>query len=164
MLMQEFEYELEQALQELQVQKMPPIVVQPCPSTSRPIVRVIRGFATGKSNLTLAQRGEVRQLALMIVRSFNKGCQPIRNIRIIGHTDDTGSDAVNINVGRKRAIAVRSEMKGVVDSILTVSSIMSGIPLPTFAPPASPGESQPAVPNTSAANRAQNRRVVVLLD
>lgn len=164
-LANELDQELAQAFQtEYQVQVQPPMVVQPCPTTRRPIVHVIRGFGHNKTQLTTTQKGEVTQLALMVTRSFGRGCQPIRRIRIIGHTDDSGTNAVNMTVGRRRAIAVRNEMKSVVDGILTIPLTISRTPMPVFDPPQSRGESQPIVPNTNAANRAQNRRVVVILD
>lgn len=74
---------------------------------------------------------------------FNK--YPDTNILIEGHTDDTGSDAVNMALSEKRAKAVANFLKnqGVDGSRLTTKWY---------------GESQPKYPNDEA-NRAKNRRV-----
>ncbi|HEX6192502.1 MAG TPA: OmpA family protein [Chitinophagaceae bacterium] len=71
---------------------------------------------------------------------------PETNILIEGHTDDTGSDDLNMTLSEKRALAVKSYLasKGVADSRLTAKWY---------------GESQPKYPNTSEENRQKNRRV-----
>jgi outer membrane protein OmpA-like peptidoglycan-associated protein len=71
---------------------------------------------------------------------------PETNITIEGHTDDTGSDEVNLALSEKRAKAVAAYLasKGVAESRLTTKWY---------------GESQPKYPNDSEANRQKNRRV-----
>jgi outer membrane protein OmpA-like peptidoglycan-associated protein len=75
---------------------------------------------------------------------FNK--YPDTNIMIEGHTDDTGSDAYNMDLSQKRAEAVKKFLlsKGITDNRLTAKWY---------------GESQPKYPNTSEENRQKNRRV-----
>lgn len=67
-------------------------------------------------------------------------------IEIAGHTDSSGSDAVNQRISDARAASVKAYLvdKGVPGSRLTSVGY---------------GESRPLVPNTSRANRAQNRRI-----
>lgn len=71
---------------------------------------------------------------------------PDTNIVIEGHTDDTGSDELNMNLSQKRAEAVRDFLvsKGVAANRLTTKWY---------------GETQPKYPNDSEANREKNRRV-----
>ena len=75
---------------------------------------------------------------------FNK--YPETNIVIEGHTDDTGTDEINMALSEKRAIAVKDYLvsKGVSAGRLTSQWY---------------GETQPRYPNDSEANRQKNRRV-----
>jgi OmpA-OmpF porin, OOP family len=67
-------------------------------------------------------------------------------IQIAGHTDSDGSNAYNQSLSERRAQSVYSYLvdHGVQASRLTTIGL---------------GESQPVVPNTSAANKALNRRI-----
>lgn len=76
---------------------------------------------------------------------------PDTNLFINGHTDDTGSDELNQNLSEKRAASVANYLNS-----LNVS--------PTRLTIAGFGETQPKMPNTSAENRAQNRRVEVIVN
>ncbi|MDO9103922.1 MAG: OmpA family protein [Methylovulum sp.] len=71
---------------------------------------------------------------------------PDSTIKITGHTDDTGSDSYNQKLSEERAASVSSYLSqhNVSYNRLTTQGM---------------GESMPKVPNTSEANRAQNRRV-----
>lgn len=75
---------------------------------------------------------------------FNK--YPETNIVIEGHTDDTGSDEINMTLSQKRAEAVRDFFisKGVDANRLQAKWY---------------GETQPKYPNTDEENRKKNRRV-----
>lgn len=68
-------------------------------------------------------------------------------VLIEGHTDSVGSDAYNLALGQRRADAVAN--------YLTSNGVEQGrVSTQSF------GESQPAVPNDTAANRKLNRRAV----
>ena len=70
-------------------------------------------------------------------------------LTVTGHTDDTGTAAHNQALSQRRARAVADALRG---------------PLPEASWPktvAAKGETQPAVPNDSAGNRALNRRVTI---
>ena len=71
---------------------------------------------------------------------------PYATVVVVGHTDDTGPAAYNQELGQKRAERVAKELTkaGIEPSRITVVS---------------KGESEPAVPNDTRANRALNRRV-----
>ncbi|HET6373668.1 MAG TPA: OmpA family protein [Candidatus Polarisedimenticolia bacterium] len=70
-------------------------------------------------------------------------------VEIEGHTDSTGPEAYNIVLGERRAMAARNYL-----------SQKGGIPLHAMST-ISYGESQPVADNSTAAGRAQNRRVVI---
>lgn len=70
---------------------------------------------------------------------------PKDSIQVDGHTCDIGTDQYNSGLGQRRADAVK---KYIVDSGIDASRVSTK----------SYGESKPAVPNNSAANRALNRR------
>ena len=71
---------------------------------------------------------------------------PTTDIVIEGHTDDSGSDELNMSLSEKRAKAVAAFLvsKGVVEKRLTTKWY---------------GESQPKYPNDTEENRKKNRRV-----
>ena len=55
-------------------------------------------------------------------------------IDLVGHTDPIGSDAYNLDLGRRRAEFIRRELirRGVSESILRVRSAGEGSPLPSY--------------------------------
>lgn len=71
-------------------------------------------------------------------------------VTIVGHTDNTGSDAINDPLSRERAIRTRDYLsaRGVSPSRFSVEGR---------------GSHEPLVPNTSDANRARNRRVEIFV-
>lgn len=75
---------------------------------------------------------------------------PETNIMIIGHTDNTGSDSYNMDLSVRRAEAVKSYI---------TNSGVSAARLSTTGK----GESEPIGDNTTAAGRAQNRRVEIVI-
>ena len=113
-------------------------VVQP-PTTRQAIVLNNVLFDFDKSTLKPEGKAEIDKL----VAEMNKFGGD--SVVIIGHTDWIGTDAYNMALGQRRADAVANYMKaaGIDASRIGAKSM---------------GESQPAVPNDSAANRALNRR------
>lgn len=72
------------------------------------------------------------------------------NVSIIGHTDNTGTDAVNNPLSLNRAAAVRDYLstRGVASSRIAIEGR---------------GSREPLVANDSAANKAKNRRVEIFV-
>lgn len=72
-------------------------------------------------------------------------------ISIIGHTDSTGGDHINVPLSRERANAVAQYLvsKGVASSRLSVSGLAA---------------TQPIATNTTPEGRAQNRRVELVIN
>lgn len=71
-------------------------------------------------------------------------------IEVAGHTDATGSEAKNFRLSRQRA-----------DAVIQYLAVNHKIPLRRFVAPMGYGKTTSVAENTSAAGRAQNRRVEV---
>ncbi len=97
-------------------------------------------FRTGYSTPTVRDEAILRRLAAILA------AHPGVRIEIDGHTDDVGTTLVNDQLSAARARTVGRVLRGLgVDgSRLTYRAF---------------GERHPKLPNTSAANRAANRRV-----
>jgi outer membrane protein OmpA-like peptidoglycan-associated protein len=74
--------------------------------------------------------------------------QPGLQTQIVGHTDGIGSDAYNMKLSQRRA-----------DSVATYL-VQNGVPRQSIRTEAR-GKREPVAPNTTAAGRAQNRRVEI---
>ncbi len=72
------------------------------------------------------------------------------NLQIIGHTDSSGNDKINIPLSQRRAVAVANflAMRGVSANRLRAAGV---------------GASQPIASNATAEGKAQNRRVEIML-
>lgn len=79
------------------------------------------------------------------------GADPLRPIRIEGHTDDRGGDNLNQALSQRRADAVRQALvaRGVDASRIRTVGL---------------GKSRPVATNATAEGRARNRRVEVILE
>lgn len=73
-------------------------------------------------------------------------------VLIVGHTDSKGSDAYNMALGMRRAVAVKNKL---LEFGLSSSRIL-GVE--------SRGESEPVTTNDTAEGRAQNRRIEFKLE
>src|SRR3954454_8640606 len=105
---------------------------------------VLDGFAFNGSELTEEHRKQVTQIADQLVTLRLR--QPSGRITVTGHTDLVGGEQANLDLGRKRAVAVAAALAtaGVPLSIMDVGSA---------------GESAPVV--ESEAREPRNRRVEV---
>lgn len=75
---------------------------------------------------------------------------PDSNVNVIGHTDDTGSDAYNQALSERRAQAVAGVLLGQGVTAGRVNALGRG-------------ETQPVATNDTAEGRQQNRRVEVII-
>ena len=101
-------------------------------------------FATNKSDIQPRLRPILDQFA----QGMNQ--QPGLEIFIVGHADSTGSDAVNDPLSLARANSVRDYL------------VPRGVPFNTIRTEGR-GSRQPIADNSTAAGRAQNRRVEIFL-
>jgi outer membrane protein OmpA-like peptidoglycan-associated protein len=98
-------------------------------------------FDTGKDSIQARSDDLLSELAAVIVAH-----PELKKLRIEGHTDDVGNDALNLKLSDKRARSVMSALvsRGVEASRLDARGF---------------GEMYPLAPNTSEEGRSQNRRV-----
>lgn len=101
-------------------------------------------FDTGSAAIKPELRGVLTQFAQGLKDA------PESRVRVIGHTDSTGSDAVNQPLSRDRASSVRN--------FLADRGISSG-----RIETEGRGAQEPVASNDSTAGRAQNRRVEIFL-
>lgn len=97
-------------------------------------------FATNQATLTGVSQTKIKELANVFTK------YPDSYILIEGHTDNSGSDELNMNLSERRA-------KAVAEFLQQQNVASARIKTAWY------GESQPKVPNDSEANKAQNRRV-----
>ena len=101
-------------------------------------------FATGKADLQPESRPVLKEIANTLKKYGDL------KILIEGHTDNVGSAASNLSLSDARAAAVKAALVadyGVDGARLTTKGL---------------GDTKPSAPNTTAAGRAQNRRVEVV--
>lgn len=101
-------------------------------------------FDFDSSNLKVAARDNIKTLA----GSLNE--YPNTEIKVIGHTDNKGTEAYNLGLSEKRAAAVKAYAvsQGVPSSRLTT---------------AGKGFAEPIADNSTEAGRAANRRVEIVI-
>lgn len=99
-------------------------------------------FAVGRADLQPGLRPVLDQ--------FAQGLDATTVVRIVGHTDSTGSDAINdpLSLERARTVSNYLQDRGVPASRLEI---------------AGRGSREPAADNTTPEGRAQNRRVEIFL-
>ena len=114
--------------------------------TERGIVLTIGDvlFAFGKADLSSKADRSVEKLAAFLKK------YPNRNVLIEGHTDSIGSDDYNLGLSRLRSESVKGKL--VADGLDLGRITTVGY-----------GKKYPAYPNDTDANRAQNRRVEVII-
>ena len=101
-------------------------------------------FDVGRADIKPNFRAVLDTFATSLVNN------PASNVTVIGHTDSTGSDAVNKPLSLNRAASVRDYVvtRGVASSRIAVEGR---------------GSREPLVANDTAANRAKNRRVEIFV-
>ena len=101
-------------------------------------------FKTNSSTLSAASKTALKDFAAQMVDL------PETDITIYGHTDNTGSDAVNEKLSAQRAASVRDYLKScnIAESRMTAEG---------------KSYSMPVADNATAEGRAQNRRVEVYI-
>jgi len=101
-------------------------------------------FATNSSTLNQASRSSLTQFANTLQT------YPDTDVQIIGHTDNTGNDKINIPLSNERAGSVQNFLMG--QGISSYRMASEGM-----------GSSQPVADNATATGRQQNRRVEVFI-
>ncbi len=101
-------------------------------------------FATGSANVTPGLTREIQSIAANLVS------YPNSNIEVVGHTDNVGAAAMNQDLSERRAYSVSSILIGAGVPSARIVSYGKGL-------------TQPVASNDTAAGRAQNRRVEILI-
>lgn len=101
-------------------------------------------FDTNSSTLRAASQTEIQKMAAVLQK------YPDTNVLVEGHTDNTGSDAINNPLSQRRAQAVAdyTTQQGVDASRITTQGY---------------GSSQPIADNTTEAGKQANRRVEIAI-
>lgn len=101
-------------------------------------------FATGKTRILESSEPALLELYRFLL------ARPNQRIRIVGHTDDIGSDRSNQSLSEGRCIEVRRKMmeRGIDGARIDTKGM---------------GEKDPIVPNDSDEHRQMNRRVEIVL-
>lgn len=101
-------------------------------------------FSTDSATLRPDLTRDIRAVAGSLLR------YPNSQIEVIGHTDDTGSNAYNQDLSQRRAVSVANILRdqGVPNGRLTAYGR---------------GEDAPIASNATATGRAQNRRVEIII-
>lgn len=102
------------------------------------------GFGISQADIPDAARARLDQLVVQI-----QGAGQSAFIEIEGHTDNMGDESFNMQLGLRRAEAVKNYLYEQHNVPLHKMNTISF------------GESRPAAPNDTSDGRAQNRRVVV---
>ncbi len=102
-------------------------------------------FATNKADLNAASKNSLSQFANVL--KSNTDC----DVAIYGHTDSTGSDAINNPLSVKRAQSVQSYLIGQGVNASQIRSVEGQ------------GSTNPVADNSTAEGRKQNRRVEVYM-
>ena len=98
-------------------------------------------FDVNKADIRPESHGTLNDIATVLKEN------PAVRVKIIGHTDSDGDEALNLDLSRRRAESVRSEL-----------SSKFGIDASRMQTEGA-GESKPLAPNDTPANKAINRRV-----
>lgn len=101
-------------------------------------------FGVDSSTLSANARNALTRFAQ------NMNANPDTDIKIIGHTDSTGRHAYNMTLSEKRAQSVVNFLRS--QNVAATRMISLGM-----------GPDQPVAENSTAAGRAQNRRVEVFI-
>ncbi|MDR1934333.1 MAG: OmpA family protein [Candidatus Accumulibacter sp.] len=101
-------------------------------------------FDTGRYDI----KPQLRPILDRFVATLNQ--HPVTHVTIIGHTDSTGSDAINEPLSVNRAAATRDYL------------VVRGVAMNRFAIDGR-GSREPIADNATAAGRAMNRRVEIFV-
>lgn len=102
------------------------------------------GFALDSARLNPKLHGALDQLATTLAQN------PTESVQIVGYTDSTGGDAINLPLSQDRAQSVQSYLvlRGVQPQRITTQGL---------------GSQKPVASNDSAEGRAMNRRVEIFV-
>lgn len=95
-------------------------------------------------------RSAIKPTMRPVLDQFAQGLDPTMRVRIVGHTDSTGSDAINDPLSLDRAQSVRDYLVGRGVAASRIETLGRG-------------KREPVADNASDSGRARNRRVEIFL-
>ena len=98
-------------------------------------------FETGSDKINPQSYGALKEISAVLKENA------LLKVKIVGHTDSDGDNTANLNLSKKRALAVKNAL--VSDFNIEADRMLTD----------GMGETQPVEPNTTAAGKANNRRV-----
>lgn len=117
-----------------------------CTKLKRP--EILDRFDFDSDKLKPHQQPQLNRIAQCVV-ARKRSTSPVRKIRVVGHTDPVGSNAYNLDLGRRRAEQIK---KGLQDSIDLLSpGTAAGISFTVETR----GEGQPITGNAPASRRVE---------
>jgi outer membrane protein OmpA-like peptidoglycan-associated protein len=124
------------------------------PSTPQRPKAIFDKFALGKSALDDRRRKSIAEFAAQVVATWRTGA-PIRRVRLVGHTDDSGDADFNLKLGTERAKSVAAELTNAV--ALSARGLSTTIDRRFAIETDTRGEAEPIV--RTPTQRDLNRRV-----
>ncbi len=100
-------------------------------------------FATNEATLNATSKSSLASFAQQLASDVD--------LAVIGHTDNTGTDAINNPLSENRALAVKNYL------------VEQGIASSRFQSVTGKGSTEPVATNSTAEGRAQNRRAEIYL-
>jgi GH25 family lysozyme M1 (1,4-beta-N-acetylmuramidase) len=97
-----------------------------CPGPTREIVSGFSRYQTSLMSLPRSEQQKVRDIAGLIVRSFQPGCQPLLSVRLIGHAErdpemERREPRFVMRISLERALAVKRGLETLINN-RTISS------------------------------------------
>ena len=121
-----------------------------------PPFRVLDRFAFDKSDLQPFHLPLIQQTAQRIASRLRSPLR-VRTVFLVGHADSRGAASYNLALGQRRALAARLALAAALDRLRPGLSRSVRFVIESL------GETQPTASTTTAAGRAINRRVEILL-
>jgi outer membrane protein OmpA-like peptidoglycan-associated protein len=117
----------------------------------------LSGFAKNSAQLTDDHRRTISAIARIVIDRNGTPNQPNR-IQVVGHTDSSGNTEFNLDLGHKRARAVRLALQRIIEAgAIPIKATGKSFQMPAFEE-CSAGAGRPV-----STDPAANRRVEVIL-
>jgi outer membrane protein OmpA-like peptidoglycan-associated protein len=101
-------------------------------------------FDSGSDKIKAESAGTMKAIAAVLTEN------PAVNVKIVGHTDSDGDDTKNLDLSKRRALAVKNAFSAEYG--------IEALRIQTDGK----GETEPIVPNSTSEGKAKNRRVELL--
>jgi phosphatidylserine/phosphatidylglycerophosphate/cardiolipin synthase-like enzyme/outer membrane protein OmpA-like peptidoglycan-associated protein len=131
------------------------------PGPTREIVGGFLRYQNSVASLAQSEQQKIRNIAGLIVKSYQPRCHPIRTVRLVGHADfdpvrERREPGFIRRISRERALAVKQALERLINNPLLSSRLAWDV--------RGAGSAQLVVPNPrTEQERMRNRRVEIFL-